>query len=225
MLEFWLAGAVFLIAHSLPSIRPLRAGLQGALGRRGYLAAYSAMSLALLAWLISAALTAPYVGVWTPPVWAYHQALVTAPLGLTLVVWGLVRPNPWSIGFAARGFDPARPGLVGVTRHPVLWGFALWAFAHVPPNGDLVSVALFGALGGFSLAGFALVDRRTRRALGAADWQSVRARAPLLPFAGGWPRFAASDLAGLSAGVALSAALLGGLHAWLFGVSPLTLVG
>lgn len=221
MAEFFAAFTVFLIAHSLPSIRPLRAGLVARLGRRGYLAAYSVASLALLAWLVSAALRAPYLGLWTPPVWAYHQALLTAPLGVILAVAGLLRPNPLSIGVAGGDFDETRPGLVGVTRHPVLWGFALWAFAHVPPNGDLVSVVLFGALGGFSLAGFTLVDRRTRRQLGAAAWRRLAAACPLVPFARGLPRFAGRDLLALGLGVAAVALLLGGLHLRLFGVDPL----
>lgn len=224
MAEFLAAFAIFLLAHSLPSIRPLRSGLIARLGRRTYLIGYSGLSLALLAWLVAAALTAPYVGLWTPPLWAYHQALLTAPLGLVLVVAGLVRPNPLSIGFAGRGFDPERPGLVGVTRHPVLWGFALWAAAHLPPNGDLVSVVLFGALGLFALAGFAIVDRRMRRSLGEAQWQRLTAKAPLVPFAAGWPRFTGRDGLGLLLGLVLAALLLAGLHAWLFSVDPLATV-
>lgn len=221
MAEFAFAGIVFLAAHSLPSIPPLRRWLRARLGARGYVVAFSASSLLLLGWLISAALRAPYVAVWTPPIWAYHLALVLAPLGTVLVVAGLVRPNPLSIGFVARGFDPDRPGLAGIGRHPVLIGFVCWAVAHVPANGDVVGVALFSALGLFALAGFPLVDRRHRRQLGAAEWGRLAARAPAVPFARGWPRFAWSDAGALALGVATAAALLGGLHLRLFGADPL----
>lgn len=221
MAEFTLAGMVFLAAHSLPSIPPLRRWLRARLGARGYVVAFSASSLLLLAWLISAALRAPYVGLWTPPVWAYQLALVLAPLGTVLVVGGLVRPNPLSIGFVARGFDPARPGLAGVSRHPVLIGFLCWAVAHVPANGDVVGVALFAALGVFALAGFPLVDRRHRRQLGPAEWRRQAARCPAVPFARGLPAFTPVDGAALALGLTTAGLLLGGLHLWLFGADPL----
>lgn len=221
MSEFALAGIVFLAAHSLPSVRPARAWLRARLGPRGYALGFSAVSLILLAWLLSAAVRAPSVALWAPPVWGYHLTLALAPLGTVLVVAGLVRPNPLSIGLVARGFDPDRPGLAGISRHPVLWGFLLWAVGHVPANGDLVSLSLFTALGLFSLAGFALVDRRHRGQLGADEWQRLCAHAPALPFARGWPRFQAVDAGALLAGMLAAAALLAGLHLWLFGVDPL----
>ncbi|MBK1667850.1 hypothetical protein CKO28_07360 [Rhodovibrio sodomensis] len=221
MSEFALAAIVFLAAHSLPSIRPLRAWLRARLGPRGYALAFSVSSLGLLGWLLSAAVRAPYVALWAPPPWAFHLTLLLAPIGTVLVVAGLVRPNPLSIGFVSRGFDPARPGLAGISRHPVLWGFVVWAVGHLPANGDLVSVSLFAALGLFSLAGFWLVDRRHRRQLGAADWRRLSARAPALPLARGWPRFQPVDAGALLLGALAAAALLGGLHLWLFGVDPL----
>ncbi|MBK1695947.1 NnrU family protein [Rhodovibrio salinarum] len=221
MTEFALAGLVFLAAHSLPSIPPARAWLRNTLGPRGYAVAFSVSSLVLLAWLLSAAIRAPYVALWTPPVWAYHLTLLLAPIGTVLVVAGLVRANPLSIGFVTRGFDPERPGLAGVTRHPVLWGFLFWAAGHIPANGDVVAVSLFGALGLFSLAGFWLVDRRHRRQLGARGWNRLSAAAPTLPFARGLPRFQVTDGVALLLGILAAAALLGGLHVWLFGVDPL----
>lgn len=221
MTEFALAGIVFLAAHSLPSVRPARAWLRARLGARGYAVAFSLTSLALLVWLLSAAVRAPSVALWAPPVWAYHLTLLLAPIGTVLVAAGLVRPNPLSIGFVVRGFDPDRPGLAGISRHPVLWGFLLWAVGHLPANGDLVAVSLFTALGLFSLAGFWLVDRRHRRQLGAGEWQRLSARAPALPFARGLPRFKWIDAGALLLGALAAAALLGGLHLWLFGVDPL----
>ena len=47
----------------------------------------------------------------------------------------------------SRRSDPAAPlaPIVTTTRHPVLWGFLIWAVAHLPPNGDVVSIVLFGS--------------------------------------------------------------------------------
>jgi len=64
MTEFFLAFLVFLLAHILPPATGLRAGLIARVGRPAYLAAFSLLSLAAIAWVISAALRAPYIELW-----------------------------------------------------------------------------------------------------------------------------------------------------------------
>lgn len=44
-------------------------------------------------------------------------------------------------------------------RHPMLWGQAIWAVAHLLVNGDLASVVLFGGLGLWALLEMALINR------------------------------------------------------------------
>lgn len=44
-------------------------------------------------------------------------------------------------------------------RHPQLTGFALWAFAHLLPNGDLPSFILFGGLFAWALVEMAVLNR------------------------------------------------------------------
>ena len=77
------------------------------------------------------------------------------------------RPNPFSFGGARNErFDPSRPGIVRVTRHPLLLALALWAAAHVAPNGDLAHGVLFGTFAAFALLGGCLIDRRRQREMG-----------------------------------------------------------
>ena len=64
MIEFVGALVAFLAAHVVPPLPPVRARLIGALGHRGYIAGYSALSLALIAWVIAAALRAPFIPLW-----------------------------------------------------------------------------------------------------------------------------------------------------------------
>lgn len=45
--------------------------------------------------------------------------------------------------FAAHGM---KTRVTAHTRHPMLWGFALWAVAHLLVNGDTPSFILFGGL-------------------------------------------------------------------------------
>ncbi|MTH58391.1 NnrU family protein [Paracoccus litorisediminis] len=58
--------------------------------------------------------------------------------------------------FAAAGM---KTRITRSLRHPQLTGFALWAFAHLLPNGDLPSFILFGGLLLWALAEMAAINR------------------------------------------------------------------
>lgn len=217
-LEFAAAYAGFFLTHSLPVRPPLRPLLQTALGPRGFSLVYSALSLAVLAWLIAAAGRAPFVPLWNWAPWqTYVPLMAMLPVCLILAL-ALARPNPFSFGGARNGmFDPARPGIVRLHRHPLLLALALWAAAHIVPNGDLAHVILFGTFAVFAVLGTRLVDRRRQRDLGDT-WQKLRsdvARTPVWP-----PSLTGGDALRLVGGLVLYAALIG-LHPAVIGVSPL----
>ncbi len=182
--EFLLSIALFLASHILPSATPLRKNLVARFGERAYLIAYSLLSTALLLWMIFAALRAPYLALWTPAVWQLWVPLLLMPFSIWLVLAGLFEPNPLSITLAKRD-DKFTIGLAGqVTRHPVLWGFFLWAASHIPANGDFVALVLFGGLSLLAAGGVFLVDRRARRRLGIEQWKLLSAQAPVMPLLG-----------------------------------------
>jgi len=216
--EFALAYVVFFLSHSLPVRPPLRPWLQARLGASGFTLAYSALSLAVLAWLIAAAGRAPHVTLWDWTPWQVHIPLtVMGPVCLILVL-SIGRPNPFSFGGARNEqFDPARPGIVRLSRHPLLLALALWAAAHVVPNGDLAHVILFGTFAAFALLGGRLIDRRKRREMGP-EWQRMRDRVADPPLVSATP--SVRTLLRLAAVIALYGALLWA-HPFLFGVSPL----
>ena len=222
MIEFFAALALFLLSHAIPARPALRQRLAGALGERTYQLLYSLLSLVLLFWLISAAARAPYVPLWDPTIGQYWMPVAAMLPALILLAGGAIAPNPLSISFSRRPFDPARPGIVTVTRHPLLWAFAIWAFAHVVPNGDLVSLIMFGGFGLFALAGMALIDRRKRRQLGS-EWEQLARRTSVVPLAPSAERRLPWDMRGLLLatvlGTLLYVALLH-LHPWLFGPDP-----
>ncbi|KAA2244053.1 hypothetical protein F0L46_02065 [Salinarimonas soli] len=62
------------------------------------------------------------------------------------------------------------------------WGFLLLAFAHIPPNGDFVSVLLFGGMAALAGLGLPLLDRKARRRLGESAWREASGESPALPF-------------------------------------------
>lgn len=216
--EFAFAYVVFFLSHSLPVRPPLKPWLQARLGASGFTLAYSALSLAVLAWLIAAAGRAPHVTLWDWAPWQVHVPLIVMGPVCVILALSIGRPNPFSFGGARNDlFDPARPGIVRWSRHPLLAALALWAAAHILPNGDLAHVILFGTFAAFAVLGGRLIDRRKRRDMGA-DWQRLRVvveDAPLLSWR--WP---GDILARLVAAVFLYAMLLW-VHPVLFGVSPL----
>jgi len=216
--EFALAYVVFFLSHSLPVRPPLKPWLQARLGASGFTLVYSALSLAVLAWLIAAAGRAPHVTLWDWAPWQVHVPLIVMGPVCVILALSIGRPNPFSFRGARNDlFDPARPGIVRWSRHPLLAALALWAAAHVVPNGDLAHVILFGTFAAFAVLGGRLIDRRKRREMGA-DWQRLHLMVEGTPLLS-W-RWSGDIPARLVAAAFLYATLLW-VHPVLFGVSPL----
>jgi uncharacterized membrane protein len=223
MTTFVTALAAFLVAHLLPAAPAVRARLVAALGRRSYLALYSLVSLGLLAWVVQAALAADGTTLWAPTAWQWLVPILAMPVAGFLLVAGLMEANPLSVSL--RGGEEL-PAIACVTRHPVLWGFLIWAASHVPANGRLVPVLLFGAMAILSAAGFVLVDRKARKRLGEERWYALAKSSSTLPFAallagrtrcGSWKPLATAAAISL----ALYTWFLLAGHAWLIGPEPL----
>jgi uncharacterized membrane protein len=218
--DFLLALAAFLAAHVLPARLGWRDRIAERIGERSYQLGYSLLSVVLLAWLIKAALAAPVVPLWPGALWQYHLALGLMVPACILLVAAAFSPNPLSISFHASGYDRAYPGIVGVTRHPLLWGFALWSIAHLVANGDLVSLILFGGFGLFSFGGLVILDRRKRRQLGT-HWPELAAATSVVPFVAWFRHPSARRWRGASLLIALGGGA--GLYALLLTLHPLVI--
>lgn len=211
-LEYIAAFAVFFASHAIPVRPAVKARILRVIGPRGFSLAFSALSLAVLAWLISAAGRAPFVEIWPRAGWQNWVPFVANALAAIIIALAIGRPNPLSFGGARNAeFDPDHAGIVGWTRHPLLAAIALWAAAHILPNGDLAHVILFATFLAFALLGMAMIDRRKRRQIGQ-DWARLSdTRRALTMTPGG--------LARVGAGLALWAVLLI-LHDPVIGLSP-----
>lgn len=210
--ELAVAFAAFTGTHLLPARPALRRHLTESLGTRLYLLLYSTISLMLLWWLVAAAGRAPHVPLWEPAAWQMNTTFLAMAAACILLALAVGRPNPFSFGGGDPAhFDPRRPGIVGLTRHPILLAAALWAGAHLLANGDLAHVLLFGAFLGMALVGMAVLDRRARSRL-CTDWPRL---------GGHWgPTLLPGDVPRLALAALLFAALLL-LHPVLIGVDPL----
>ena len=164
---FGLAWVFFFLTHTLPIRPPLRTLLVRRLGPRVFTTLYSGLSLLVLVWLVIEAGRAPFVMLWPWYPWQNAVAILVMFPVCVLLCLAIGRPNPFSFGGTRNAsFNPAQPGIVRLTRHPLLVALALWAGAHALANGDLAHVLLFGGFALFALAGRRVIDRRRQREMG-----------------------------------------------------------
>lgn len=172
--ELIAAFCVFLLSHSVPIRPPVKPMIVARIGSTAFTLLYSALSTAVLVWLIVAAGRAPYVELWPRLPWQNHVTLVAMTAVCLIVAMAAFRPNPFSFGgWRDAGFNPTSPGIAGWLRHPYLAALALWAAGHAVANGDIAHVLLFGGFALFALLGMRLIDRRRRREKGQEQWLSL----------------------------------------------------
>jgi uncharacterized membrane protein len=145
-------------------------------------------------------------------------------IAFLLAVPGLLTPNPTTVRQeAAAQKAGAVRGVLRITRHPFLWGVAIWAAFHVAANGDEASVSFFGTFLVLALLGTLSIDAKRRRKLGGGwtDFASKTSNVPFGAILSGRTSFSAKeyfDWRFLLALIVFIALLFA--HAALFGVSP-----
>ena len=72
--------------------------------------------------------------------------LLIMPIACLLIVSGLTSRNPFLLGMGNKYLDYAKPGIVGLTKHPAIRGPAIWLAVHIPIDGDVASFFMFGLL-------------------------------------------------------------------------------
>jgi uncharacterized membrane protein len=223
------AAAFFVLIHLLVSGTRVRDALTGRIGQGPYMGLFSLASVAGLVWLgfaFAQGRAAPSNDIiWDLSPGMRHLQLVLQLIATVFIVVGLTTPNPTSVRQegALDRIDVVR-GMLRVTRHPFLWGVAIWALGHLLVNGDAASIILFGSMLVLGVFGTSSIDAKRRRALGR-KWDGFAAQTSNLPFVAilqgrqqlrigeiGWLRLLAS--------VAVWAALAWG-HPYLFGVPAL----
>ena len=225
LLMLLLAVVGFVGLHLLLPLPPIRARLVAAVGEGAFRIGYSIQSVVLLVLVALAYREAVYEPLWHAS-WLGWLPVVVMPVALWLVVGSLSTRNPTSVapgGQAVLVPGAELPLYTAITRHPMLWGFLLWALAHLAANGDLASLFLFGGIAVLTAVGMLGIDAKKRRDAGF-DYAALASRTSRVPFAATLAgrnrlRFTRGDAVRLLVAVILYALLMH-LHPWLFGVLP-----
>lgn len=180
-----LAASVAFVGSHFAMSHPLRAPMVGLFGSKGFLAVYSLVSFAALGWMVLAFRAAPpggggIGGAAGDALWALSSLLTLLAVVLLL---GSFRGNPAMPETPAEKIAAAKPaGVFAVTRHPMMWSFALWAISHILLFWSMRTFIVAGAILILALLGAHMQDRKKEALLGEA-WKGWEAQTSY------WPRW------------------------------------
>lgn len=174
-------GTHFLLSH------PLRAPIAGRIGEGPFLGLYALVAAITLGWLAFAyRAVGPEQPLW--PVEDDHWIIATVlMLAASVFLIGSLLGNP---ALPNPGPNPGTPGALpdeargvfAVTRHPMMWSFALWGVSHILVFPTPSNLILCGAIILLALVGAALQDRK-KEALQPERWRAWEAKTSYWPYA------------------------------------------
>jgi uncharacterized membrane protein len=218
-----LAAALWVFVHVGIAGTRLRDAAVARLGEGRFTLVFSifsfvAIALLVLAWRDAATDTTV---LWTAPP-ALRWALAILMLPAFVLFMASHKRNPTAVG--NKGLGEEAKGIQRVTRHPMLWSFAIWGLVHVLGNGDTAAIVFFGAFLVTALAGMPSIDAKLARRRGAA-WERFAQQTSVIPFGAilaGRNRLVLSEIGWMPpvVGLILWAALLH-FHRSFFGVPVL----
>ena len=204
------ASAALVVTHFTLS-HPLRPVLAKGLGEGGFLGLYSLVAAACMVWMYYAFTAIP---VQQTPLWPGFDDVSWA-IGSLLTLVALVLftgsltgnpalPAPGAAEAAER--EPA--GVFRVTRHPMMWGFAFWAIAHILAAPTARTLTVSTAILVLALVGAYLQDRKKARLMGNS-WRTWQGTTTF------WPRLAELPRAGFTVWIIATALWLALTYAHL----------
>lgn len=199
-----IAAALAFVGSHFALSHPLRAVLVKRFGPGGFQAVYSLVALVTFGWMVLAfRMVPPQPDLpWDGTAWPLWLIATLVMLAASVLLAGSFSGNPALPQPGAKALALHRPkGVFKVTRHPMMWSFALWSAAHVLVSPAARVIVLSGATGFLALVGAHLQDRKKEVLMGDA-WAKWEHRTSY------WPK-----LSGFAAVGALP--WLGGIALWL----------
>ena len=191
-------GSHFALSH------PLRPALVKRLGTGGFQGLYSLVALASFGWMVLAfRMVPPQPDLpWDGSVGALWFVATVLMLAASVLLAGSIIGNPALPQPNAKAQALHRPkGVFKITRHPMMWSFALWSAAHVLVSPAVRVIVLSGAIAVLALVGAHMQDRKKELLMGEA-WSIWEHRTSY------WPRLSGFASAG-------AVPWLGGTALWL----------
>ncbi|MBO0710261.1 MAG: NnrU family protein [Acetobacteraceae bacterium] len=217
-----LAALVWIGLHLGVAGTGLRGVIAARTGENGFRGLFSAISIAAILFLVWRYSHAETTTLWFAPVWLRWLLVFAMLPAFLLFVASVSAPNPTAIGSEGHAPGLVR-GMQRVTRHPMLWSFAIWATVHLIGRGDTASIVFFGAFLVTALAGMPSIDAKLARR-DPASWAVLARDTSILPFgaiAAGRNRFAPREIGWVvCVGGIVAWIVLLQLHPLLFGVAP-----
>lgn len=195
-------GTHFLLSH------PLRRPMVKVVGAGGFQGVYSLVAAATLVWMVLAYRSTPQTAMLWPVgqgLWA--GATVVMLLASVLFIGSVIRNPALPTGGGPAKLPETARGVFAITRHPMMWAFALWGLCHIAVYPMMKNIVVALAIMVLALVGAALQDRK-KESLEPDLWPTWEAKtsyAPFMAVATGRARLSGFSILGL----------VGGLIIWL----------
>lgn len=162
------ASLLFVGSHFLMS-HPLRAQMVRRLGANGFLGLYSLVSFATFGWMLfEFGRVAKGDVLWPARDGVWIVASLLTLVAAVLFSGSFIR-NPSLPGVPDAMAGQAPSGVFKATRHPMMWGFALWGVAHILVAPRIDNFIFAGSLVFLALVGSKAQEIKKRKLMGA-EW-------------------------------------------------------
>ena len=139
MIDLTFAALAFIGSHMILSHGAIRKGLVTRLGPWSFRLGYSLIAFATFVWLVQAYGAAPRVDLFNAHIALKHMPLTLMAFASFFIISGYTIANPSAIVLENMDRGDAIPGILKITRAPVMWSVALFAFSHMLANVDPAS--------------------------------------------------------------------------------------
>lgn len=180
MLALTFASVAFVGSHFLLS-HPLRRPIVGQVGTKAFLGLYSLVALitfAAMIWTYRSVGRQPMLWSSGEGVWIAANILMWIA---SILLVGSFLGNPALPG--APSSDRPR-GVLVITRHPMMWSFAIWAVVHSAVVATPKALVLDFAILFLALVGAAMQDRKKMH-LDPVHWSRWKEQTSFIPFGRG----------------------------------------
>jgi uncharacterized membrane protein len=170
-------GTHFLLSH------PLRRAIVGRIGEGPFAGLYSLVAAVTLGWLAFAYRAAPATPLlWAPGDGIWIAVTIVMLLASVLLVGSLIGNPALPDPSGQRKPVPEARGVFAITRHPMMWAFALWGACHIAVYPMAANIVLASSVIILALVGAAFQDDKKRQ-LRPNFWPAWQQRTSYMPFA------------------------------------------